>query len=466
MSSVKNAIVVVLLLGVSYGAFQVINAPDPTISDEVEALDIQIGPRIDDAGLADSPPPAQMDLPSRPNSPLAKGEAVPGDSVGPNERTMLPLKPDMAPPILENNSTSVSQFEPPATIKSNDPAALAKTAPLTMDSAAPQPSQQTVEDSNDVALGGTGQFQAIPKTSLEPITPKVQPDTQPKTGIGAEAAGSATVNISPSPQTSNPPVNDSPTSTAITQPEASVRAFANEPEARITEVDWKLINQLVAANQPKNALLELSRAYRNLPQSQRSQKIIRWLDALAGKVIYSTEHFLESDPYLVRADETLQSIAADWKVPAELVYNINRSKIGDPNMLVAGTELKVVRGPFNAEVSMQRQELTLFLNGMYAGRFPLQIGTDQPLTQGRFGIKHKQPGGREYRDALGQSIPAGSPNNPYGKFWIGLDGDMCIHEAGNETATNYSRGCIRLSSQDAADVYGILSEQSQVTIKR
>ena len=141
MSSVKNAIVVVLLLGVSYGAFQVINAPDPTISDEVEALDIQIGPRIDDAGLADSPPPVQMDLPSRPNSPLAKGEAVPGDSVGPNERTMLPLKPDMAPPILENNSTSVSQFEPPATIKSNDPAALAKTAPLTMDSAASTPTR-------------------------------------------------------------------------------------------------------------------------------------------------------------------------------------------------------------------------------------------------------------------------------------------------------------------------------------
>ena len=62
MSSVKNAIVVVLLLGVSYGAFQVINAPDPTISDEVEALDIQIGPRIDDDGLANSPPPVQMDL--------------------------------------------------------------------------------------------------------------------------------------------------------------------------------------------------------------------------------------------------------------------------------------------------------------------------------------------------------------------------------------------------------------------
>ena len=60
MNSIKNMVVIVMLLGVSYGAFQVINAPDPTLAEpgDVEGVDIQIGGDgggFADFGASDSP---------------------------------------------------------------------------------------------------------------------------------------------------------------------------------------------------------------------------------------------------------------------------------------------------------------------------------------------------------------------------------------------------------------------------
>ncbi len=147
------------------------------------------------------------------------------------------------------------------------------------------------------------------------------------------------------------------------------------------------------------------------------------LDPLAGRVIYSREH-LVAPPYMVRRNETLADIAQQYNVPMELLQKING--IETPNVLVPGTELKVVTGPFRAEVNLPAQELTLFLNGLYAGRFPITIGRDPAPVVGDFKVREKRED-RDYFSMEGRKIPAGNPANPFGSVWLDLGREVCIH---------------------------------------
>ncbi len=60
-------------------------------------------------------------------------------------------------------------------------------------------------------------------------------------------------------------------------------------------------------------------------------------------MIYSREHLLEV-PYEVRLKETLFDVASRCRVPYYLLANING--VSDPQVLVPGTQLKIVPGPF------------------------------------------------------------------------------------------------------------------------
>jgi len=146
----------------------------------------------------------------------------------------------------------------------------------------------------------------------------------------------------------------------------------------------------------------------------------------------------------------------------ELLQKINA--IDTPNVLVPGTTLKVVRGPFRAEVNVQAQELTLFLNELYAGRFPITVGRDPAPVMGEFQVRDKREN-PDYFSMEGRKIPAGNPANPFGGVWLDLGREVCIHGSPLGGA-DAERGCISLSPQDADDVYGILSIGSTVRILR
>jgi lipoprotein-anchoring transpeptidase ErfK/SrfK len=74
---------------------------------------------------------------------------------------------------------------------------------------------------------------------------------------------------------------------------------------------------------------------------------------------------------------------------------------------------------------------------------------------------------RAYYTREGRTIPSQHADNPYGRVWLHLGGEMCIH--GSPTSArlaNSELGCIGLSPIDANDVYGILSQGSKVTVRR
>ena len=69
--------------------------------------------------------------------------------------------------------------------------------------------------------------------------------------------------------------------------------------------------------------------------------------------------------------------------------------------LQPGQEVKVIQGPFHAVVDLSDYELTLMVEGRYAGRFRIGIGGDQPELEGAYEIKDKTENPSYYgRDAV------------------------------------------------------------------
>jgi len=159
----------------------------------------------------------------------------------------------------------------------------------------------------------------------------------------------------------------------------------------------------------------------------------------------------------------LYDVANQYQVPVQLLQNINAAKVKDPRILVPGTELKVVPGPFRAEVDTKRGELTLFIGKLYAGRFACSIN-ELKVQPGDY-IVHNKERDRDFFD-VDRTIAGKDPNNPYGGYWIDLGNDVCIHGSPLSLGGNAApQGCIGLSSHDAADVFGILSKESAVLVR-
>jgi len=201
------------------------------------------------------------------------------------------------------------------------------------------------------------------------------------------------------------------------------------------------------------------------------RELIELLGQLAGTVLYSTESFLEPR-YEAKAGDTLQSIAYQYHVPWQLLAKING--IPEDGVLRPGQTIKVLRGPFSATVDLEDRSLTLMVGDYYAGQFHIGIGSERPHMQGAWIVKHKVVNPTYYgRDRV---IDADDVNNPLGERWIGLASEdqpsivkpFGIH--GTHNAQNIDRddprGYIRLTPQDVADVYDILSIGSRVIVRK
>jgi hypothetical protein len=190
-------------------------------------------------------------------------------------------------------------------------------------------------------------------------------------------------------------------------------------------------------------LQQLTRVYDapqlNLDQSKQLNDL---LGRLAGTVVYSRQHLL-LPPYEIKPGDRLETIANQYQVPAGLLAKING--IGDPDHLTPGNQLKVIRGPFMALVSLNKREVTLVVQQCYAGRFKLTgVGRDAATLNGNFKVERKDTGN-------------GGPTISFGGGFTFLDGS-------NPSATDDPRGLV-LSSSDAGDLFDILSVGSTIVVR-
>ena len=220
---------------------------------------------------------------------------------------------------------------------------------------------------------------------------------------------------------------------------------------------WRSVEIMVERKQFKDALAALTRFY-NDPNlnSKEEEKLHGWLDALAGKVIYSMEHLMVGSPHVVRPNESIVDIASQWKVTPQLVYNVNKTLIQNPSNLEPGTKLKSIRGPFHAEVNLSDSVLTVFVDNLYAGRFSVMVDRNSNMEPGRYSITGKSA---NLQDANRQN---GSNQEP-AAYWMGMEGGFCM-QAATETA-GLQKNCIGLRPGDAADLFSIFTENSKIFIR-
>ena len=208
------------------------------------------------------------------------------------------------------------------------------------------------------------------------------------------------------------------------------------------------------------ALRVLSQAY-GWNGAEDQPEVLELLDQLAGTVIYSQEHLL-APPHVVQPGETLETIAASYDVPWQLLAKING--LPESEQVAPGQTLKVLRGQFEAVVDLNKFVLALRVDGMYAGRFEIGLGRDQQPPTGDLVIQAKwlNP---TYWNPQG-AVDKEDPDNPLGEHWLDLGGHFGIHGMhADGTLSRYEgRGYIRLKPRDAADLFTILSVGSKVKI--
>lgn len=200
---------------------------------------------------------------------------------------------------------------------------------------------------------------------------------------------------------------------------------------------------------------ELTRAHRmlsqwrddpNLSTDQRLQ-VDGLLGQLAGSVVYSADHRLEP-AHVVSYGETLESIAEQYDVPWQLLAKING--VATPDAVQVGQTLKVVRGPFNAEVDLGQGEIVLLVDNAYAGRFPVRVEGQGPAA-GAWRVGQKQPG----------AAPTTTP-----KFVLESPSGARVEMSAGAAPPAGATGRLAVASSDMADLFDILSVGSTVTVLR
>lgn len=212
----------------------------------------------------------------------------------------------------------------------------------------------------------------------------------------------------------------------------------------------------LAKNDLLHALDEFSKCFDNPTlASTDASRVHDLLGQLAGTVIYSRDHLLEP-AHTVAAGETLQGIADKHQVSAGLLAKING--IADPLYLPAGTQLKMVKGPFDAVVDKGHGKITLFLDGMFAGSFPLTPGFDCP--DGNYTVERttKQIGAN------------GSGGNAPVAYAILLTGGPVLCGSDDPSMpTSLTPGASMaraMTLRDAEEVCDILSSGSRIVIRK
>ena len=432
VQTIKTAAIVIFMGTVMYGAWTSITTPPDRLPDEVHELLFDHEPAIAfdeqsfDAGLADAIPDLDINI----------GQPSPDAGMNGESVASLSTNTENDSAQAESNVIRQSDSDQSVTESAMDSAVTARLSDVSSNPAQAHhtntPNSFDVPDPNSVAstFASSGEKLQLPKSN---------PDLALTSGT------------SENEQSGVPPAADDLASSAAQGP--SNIGIANA---------FRTADRQYADDQRKEALSTLSIFYNtpNLSGQERAGLLAR-LDPLAREVIYSKQHLLEK-PYRVGQQETLVDVATKYEVPWQLLANINQ--VADPMTLLPGTELKVVSGPFRAEVNLSQQELTLFLGDLYAGRFPIAVGSDPAPNPGAFTVQDKQTE-HTYYNRAGSPVLPGSEENPYGSVWMDLGGQICIHGSPDSNKPT-NNGCISLADHFATDLYGILSQGSSVTIRR
>lgn len=224
-------------------------------------------------------------------------------------------------------------------------------------------------------------------------------------------------------------------------------------------------DKVIEARDKLNAALQL-------PMNQQQQKFVKeQLSKLADKWLFGTSVYRGDtlcETYTVKPGELLSTIAERFKVPHEILMQINNIRRAEA--IQAGQSIKVIKGPFHTTVYRSAFTMDLYLQNTFVRSFNIGIGkagreTPTGLWRVKFNGKLISP---PWTDPdTGRTYKVSDPDYPLGSRWISLEGiegqakgrtGFAIHGTKDpeQIGTAASRGCIRLHNGDAVLVYNLL----------
>lgn len=339
--------------------------------------------------------------------------------------------------------------------KSADKNATSTEEPPTLAPAVPQ-----AQIGNSAAPVSSAVENSSPVTEISEL-----PDLPTLNENAASSGSSSTVPLAAPKDTSDSPMVQSapvaaPTAQLTVQPAAALN-----PEAEKQAISEYLAtaSEKIQNGDALEVLRALSPYYGDARFSKEdSDRLVNILVQAATQVIYSQKSFLEP-AYVVQVGDTLESIAQKYEIPAEFIARVNGLA---PGMVPQpGQSLKVLRGPFTAMVYLDRYELVLTLNGMFAGRFWIGVGGDMTVFDGDF----------YYRQILRQG---GDPNSPQFAFEFVPDramvtpgavsaNSLILHPTNdpNVIGKTSPHGNILLSVNDMASLNALLGTNTHLVLR-
>lgn len=307
---------------------------------------------------------------------------------------------------------------------------------------------------------------STPPTSTPTPPHATTPTTNPTSGTGLTNPPGGT---NPTQGEANPPPGTSvpaadPIAAPLSEHERSVRSAEEKIKA----------GDLVAARQMlSRALASAKTETERAPLRQRLSALNE--DLVFSPKVYPGDTFVET--YTVQSGDALAKIASkrdlatDWR----LIQRVNR--LSNPNRISVGQKLKLVRGPFHAVVTKSAYRLDLYMGSpdepsswVFVRSYTVGLGEDNGTPTGNFVVKKNSKLVNPYwvNPRTGEKFAADDPKNPIGEHWIGIEGvgesapyvGYGLHGTiePDSIGRQRSMGCVRMHSDDIAQMYELLVE--------
>lgn len=207
----------------------------------------------------------------------------------------------------------------------------------------------------------------------------------------------------------------------------SVPPTGGKPDPDVLNIIAEAKHTITSGTEDVIALRDKLNKALTMPISSDQQAFIKeQLSNLADKWLFSATVY-EGDTYCTKYEievgDSLSSIAKTYKIPYEILMDIN--PIRRPDTVRPGTVIKVVKGPFHAIVYRSTFTLDLYLQDTFIKSFPVGLG--QPGNETPLGLWVVKPFGKLIKPTwtdpdTSRTYQYGHPNNPLGSRWIGLEG--------------------------------------------